>query len=280
MKLSDYINALSADGSPDPDADYLIEYDASAATNKKLLLSTLAAALSGVGIPIDGWVAAGETWTYAGADDPTFTFTIAGVDLTTKYQAGQRIKLTQTTPKYFIITKVEFSADTTITVYGGTDYDLANAAITSPYYSPVKAPFGFPVDPAKWTVTVTDTTQRTQSTPTQNVWYNLGSISISIPIGAWLVDYHVIGDSRHATGSSSFATLSTANNTESDTQFTTIAYANSSIRMSPHSRQKILNLASKASYYLNFKTSETSVSTLYARNDLTPLIIRAVCAYL
>ena len=48
-----------------------------------------------------GWISAGETWTYASADDPTYTFTISG-DLTTKYYAGMRISLTQTTEKFFI----------------------------------------------------------------------------------------------------------------------------------------------------------------------------------
>ena len=95
----------------------------------------------------NGWTPALETWTYASADDPTYTFTISG-DLTDKYSAGMRIKLTQTTAKYFIITKVAYSSpNTTITVYGGTDYDLANATITNPYYSVVKAPQGFPLDP-------------------------------------------------------------------------------------------------------------------------------------
>jgi len=67
----------------------------------------------------DGWLISNETWTYASADAPTFTFTISG-DKTTKYYPGQRIKLTQTTVKYFIITAVAYaSPNTTITVYGG-----------------------------------------------------------------------------------------------------------------------------------------------------------------
>lgn len=138
----------------------------------------------------DGWISANETWTYASADDPTFTFTITG-DKSAKYSAGMRIKLTQTTAKYFIITKVAVSTDTTITVYGGTDYDLANAAITSPYYSTQKAPHGFPLDPTKWTVTTTDTTLRSQASPTADTWYNLGSVTMSLPIGIWNSSYQV-----------------------------------------------------------------------------------------
>src|SRR5690606_22909761 len=120
---------------------------------------------------------------------------------TGKYSAGMRIKLTQTTAKYFIITKVAYSdPNTTITVYGGTDYDLANAAITDPYYSQVKAPVGFPLDPSKWSVLVTDSSSRSQATPTSNQWYNLGSVSITIPIGYWVVSYKTNAAMTHSTG--------------------------------------------------------------------------------
>lgn len=87
-----------------------------------------------------GWQDPGETWTYASAT----TFTISG-DKTTKYQKGDRIKLTQTTVKYFVVVNVVYSSpNTTITVTGGTDYTLANAAITANYYSKDASPVGFP----------------------------------------------------------------------------------------------------------------------------------------
>lgn len=43
---------------------------------------------------LDGWIPAEETWTYASADDPTFTFTVAA-DVTGKYRVGMKLKLTQ-----------------------------------------------------------------------------------------------------------------------------------------------------------------------------------------
>lgn len=89
---------------------------------------------------LDGWIAAGETWTYASAT----TFTISG-DKTGKYQKGDKIKLTQTTVKYFYIINVAFSGETTtVTVTAGSVYSLANAAITAPAFSRVALPFGFP----------------------------------------------------------------------------------------------------------------------------------------
>ena len=87
-----------------------------------------------------GWIASGETWTYASAS----TFTISG-DKTGKYQIGDKIKLTQTTVKYFNVIGVAYAdTTTTITITGGTDYSLADAAITLPYYSKIENPQGFP----------------------------------------------------------------------------------------------------------------------------------------
>jgi len=84
----------------------------------------------------DGWQLANETWTYASATTITVP---AGA--TSKYVKGDKIKLTQTTVKYFSVVGV---ASTVLTVTGGTDYTVANAAITSNYYSHAESPIGFP----------------------------------------------------------------------------------------------------------------------------------------
>lgn len=85
----------------------------------------------------DGWVDPSETWTYASATTITVPTGAAS-----KYAVGDKIKLTQTTVKYFYVTAV---ADTLLTVTAGTDYTVANAAITSPYYSKVESPVGHPI---------------------------------------------------------------------------------------------------------------------------------------
>jgi len=234
-----------------------------------------------------GWIPAGETWTYASADDPTFTFTISG-DKTSKYSAGMRIKLTQTTVKYFIITKVAYSSpNTTITVYGGTDYDLADAVITLPYYSTQKAPQGFPLDPDKWTIEVIDTTAREQASPTQNTWYNLGGISINIPIGAFRVGYTctMYGYATSADAVRYAVTLSTANNSESDSEFTAFGGIYTSTNETkgnylPVCIEKSINLSSKTTYYLNMRTIDSGLTKIQLLNSTQPLIIRAICAYL
>lgn len=87
--------------------------------------------------PYDGWNACNETLTYASAT----TFTTASAGLAAALSVGDKIKLTQTTAKYFYVTGV---SGTTVTVNGGSDYSLANAAITLPFFSKEVSPTGFP----------------------------------------------------------------------------------------------------------------------------------------
>ena len=98
--------------------------------------------LTDVEAPIaDGWIDdSGETWTWVSAT----SFKVSGLDVTAKYAVGTRIKLTQTTVKYFVVTASSFSTDTTVTITGGTDYTLANAAISANFHSYADCPQGYP----------------------------------------------------------------------------------------------------------------------------------------
>lgn len=128
-----YINARNAGST---------YWDALAVTGNATILGNLTVAGTDVVslLTSDGWLTAGETWTYASAT----TFTISG-DKTGKYSKGDKIKFAQSGQKYFYIIGVSYSApNTIITVTGGVDYTIANAAIGSPYYSKMSSPNGFP----------------------------------------------------------------------------------------------------------------------------------------
>lgn len=227
-------------------------------------------------MPITGasWQSANETWIYSSADSPTFVVTVPS-DATGKYTVGMKVRLWQGSWKFFIITAV---SATTITLYGGTDYTLTSAGISNPMYSAQKSPIGFPMDPAKWTVKVTDTSSRLQSPPTLGVWYNLGSQSITIPIGIWNVDYTVHGYASTA-GADHFITLSTGAATESNNEYS-VRQDNTTGAMGITSfKQFLISAATKTVYYLNTKTG-TSGGILYNNNDQVKLVIKAVCAYL
>lgn len=244
--------------------------------------TTLSTVLSTIA---SGWTSISATLTFSSADAPTYVCTTSS-DLTGSIGVGMRIKLTHSaSTKYFIVTAIDAA---TITLYGGTDYTLAATAITAPYYSNVKAPLGFPQDTTKWTVKVTDTTQR-NGAGTGTTWNNIGGANaqISVPIGIWEVDFtcEAYGDRTTAgTGDSIDACLSTANNTASDTElygrtFISGAAANQSDVMSfvPF-KQKTLALVAKTLYYLNIRMQNSGTWTM--NNNVVAMVIRAKCSYL
>lgn len=232
-----------------------------------------------------GWIPIEATFTYSSADAPTFVATTS-IDLTTQISVGMKIKLNQTTDKFFFVTAI---SSTTITLYGGTDYTLANATITLPYFSVQKAPLNFPLSPAKWTVEVSDNVSR-YVTPTLNVWYKpTGSLlGIVIPIGSWNVEYAIIHRAA-ATATQyiqSWVTLSTTTNSETNIEFTSksaIDQTTSGLTVvdSTSFQKAPLIVAAKTTYYALHKI--VAAASPNASNGFSTgarNVIRAVCAYL
>lgn len=80
-------------------------------------------------------------WVYASST----TFTLAGVDARTKFPVGTKIRLYQGgVAKYFLVTAVAFSTNTTVTLWGGGVYSLANSSIDKPSYSYDASPSDYP----------------------------------------------------------------------------------------------------------------------------------------
>jgi hypothetical protein len=78
-------------------------------------------------LQLNGWREVKHAWTYASTTTITVPSGAAAI-----YEVGNRIKLTNSTVKYFVIVGV---ADTLLTVTGGTDYAMADAAISAIYVS-------------------------------------------------------------------------------------------------------------------------------------------------
>ena len=231
-----------------------------------------------------GWISAvEERWTFAGADDPTFTLNVSG-EFTWKYCKGQRVRLQQGSIKYFIITGVGYASGSTIlTLYGGTDYDLASSPIIEPYFSAAKAPYGFPLDESKWRVESLVTSDSSQASPVAGTWYNKGG-SLVVPIGLWRVEYAAeLEVIRAAAGALDvFATLSTAVNSEMNKETTTKIGISSGVSMrgSVCLSGYVLELAAKGTYYLNCKTGQASMTAISFKGSEQKTRVRATCAYL
>lgn len=245
-----------------------------------------------------GWIPFPATLTYASADTAsggatstngvsTYTATMSG-DYSGVFSQGMRLWLTQTTSKFFIITKVAYSGGTTtLTFYGGTDYSLANATITAAYYSAFKAPYGFPLDPAKWTVETINTNNGFQSSPAVGTWYNIDTVQITVPIGSWNVFYQasVYGAKGTTLTTSLFITLSTANNSQSDINMSAQVFSEGASGtigiVGTVGRQKfVTNSSAKQTQYINRKTDTSGVTGINTQANVAPTILRAVCTLL
>jgi hypothetical protein len=125
-----------------------------------------------------GWINSGQTWAYASATTITVPTGAAAI-----YSIGDKIRLTQTTVKYFNVITV---ADTVLTVTGGSDYTVANAAITAPGYSKVVSPVGFPASfnysPTVTTINGTITTLGTVTGTFSIIAPRIITITVSVAI--------------------------------------------------------------------------------------------------
>jgi hypothetical protein len=87
----------------------------------------------------DGWWARSETWTRTS----NTTFRVSG-DLTAIFTPGTKIKVTQTSTKYFYVVSSSYSSpNTTVTITGGSDYSLT-ANPSARWISYQANPQGFP----------------------------------------------------------------------------------------------------------------------------------------
>lgn len=232
----------------------------------------------------DGWTAISATGTSATLDSPSFEISF-NADMTAILGLGDRIKITQSTTKYFIVTKVgAFSAGATIiTCYGGTDYTLVasgTTAISNPYYSHMKAPFGFPTSKDKWTVRVTDSTARTQSSPTANTYYNPNSTKIDVPIGSWELSISCVGGASKASNNLDLNVALSTSTSSVSSEFLHRYNAGYSVFYLNFYLSTSVVVTSKTSYYLIMATGTSSVTLMEIYNPGGNMEIRATCTYL
>jgi len=112
--------------------------DLTSAARGLLSDATVAAMLARLtAIPSTGWIEVTDSWSYASAE----TVTVPS-DATTKYQPGDKVRFKQGGGyKYFSMFDV---AATVLSLTGGSDFTVANAAITDVAFSQSENPFGFP----------------------------------------------------------------------------------------------------------------------------------------
>lgn len=236
----------------------------------------------------DGWTLLPVAITYLNSDAPTFTMVASG-DLTAMLSLGMRLKLRQSAGiKYFIVSQLTYANGfTSISIYGGTDYTLVNEWIRDVYYSFWYAPAGFVLESDKWLSKFSQGSPDagTQTNPVANTWYNAGSVGLTIPIGIWAVDYAVEATfgKNPGTVTDMSITLSTTNNGETHPQLTsrhayTMISGNLQIR-SWFTREQDLSFTVKTPMFLNIRTNQSTVGSIFYSSSQVRMSIRAVSRY-
>lgn len=197
--------------------------------------------------------------------------------------------------EYALVTKISYSnPTTTLTLFTGDSGTIPNLTLNSPYYSSEYAPFGFPTDSTLWHVRTILKTDCTQSSPSANTWYNISGVSgttggaiLSVPTGAWIMRY---GGLLYATKPSTTliqaaVTLSSANNSESDPNMTSAAQvegASGQMTVADTvTRTGRLSLSAQALYYLNYRTTTSSTSSVgNLAGSFAPTTVVAESAYI
>lgn len=187
------------------------------------------------------------------------------------------------TTEYGIVTAAAFSTNTTLTVQVPEGYALpTTGGVSAVSYSINKIPFGFPIDPAKWTITTTSANDRT----TASTSYTTLTDTIVVPIGVWNLSYKATA-MVFVTATSTlrgWLTLSSDASTETHSKLTAnvlsrdASAAAQSLAGSTVTPSTVVSLAASTTFTLIGKVSAGTIQV--EGSTSTPTIFEAVCAYL
>jgi hypothetical protein len=248
-----------------------------------------------------GWIPVyGTAWTYVSADAPIFVVNIPVNDVDNyNIRAGTKIRIEQSGTKFFVVVGVgaEVSGFYPVTIYGGNHSVLTSAAITQASFSDAHSPMWFPMERSAWDLETNTSDSPAKAGPTASTWYGGSGLtptgpSIIVPIGAWYLRYKITAD--YSTNLAAVAniglraTLSNANNTASDPDFTTgftvtLPISATALQRATYQAEKLVVLAAKTTYYVNLFSgtiSGTSPSFTMNAGGVFRNIIRARFAYL
>ena len=229
-----------------------------------------------------GWNGIASAFSFSSWNNKTKTAVISSEDLTDTLSVGMKVKFVQNNvTKYAIITAITSSA---ITLFMGTDYTLENTSINDFYFSMLKVPFDFPMNPEKWELTFIRNSNDVYAMVTTANYYGGTNNKLTVPVGAWEIEYnYTIQFTSAATTCYSRLALSqsssemTEGSLASNFVMPLTAGAFASQRFV---NSRIYNLTEEKTFYLLFK-NDIAYSNLYFVGSSTQTSwIKAKCAYL
>ena len=194
---------------------------------------------------------------------------------------------TDGTTDFGIVTKASFSTNTTLTVQVPEGCTIpTSGGVSAVAYSAQRNPYGFPGQRGKWRLTsMAKTLVSNGGSVSPGTWLNIGYRQFYLPIGSWVLGFNAVPYYyRTGTNAEFKGTLSTANNTESNTELTvassvegasgTMAARNSM------NRETDVTISSATQYYLNVTALNNALGDAGWLDSYTPGIIYAENAYL
>lgn len=146
-------------------------------------------------------------------------------------------------------------------------------------YSTQKAPYGFPADEGQWEIISLHKSQQSQAAATVSVWYNVGSVKITVPVGAWDVTTMcpLLFSGAVAGAFTASTSLSTGASSESNTEFTSSINAANTLQLSATvTKSRPIKVSSATDYYQVEKYSQNTgggAVGLFLLSNESPLII-------
>lgn len=187
--------------------------------------------------------------------------------------------------EYGIVTAVDSNS---ITVFTGTNYNIPNATLSTPYYSTQKIPFGFPGSKGKWQVS---TISYQTSAVTISATYGAPSFAekLVVPTGAWQLTFDALIriDSTATSTRTMIATLSSDGTTETNPLTNVTANHDGEAAAAANAftmarSEDFVDLSAQTTFTLLAKvptTANTNTSNIDGALG-NPILIRATCAYL
>ncbi len=169
---------------------------------------------------------------------------------------------------YALVMAVD-GTDVTVQVPEGCTIPTSGG-ISAVAYSTQSSPYGFVTDKGRWGVGTFAKADTFQASAVSGTWYSL-NLTISMPIGDWLMKWQGVAyASNSVVGPVVFITLSTANNSESDSRYTARSShtaANNSI-MTTATKEAYVSVSAATTYYTNAKTDTANTPTIGLYNSL------------
>jgi hypothetical protein len=181
-----------------------------------------------------------------------------------------------TTLDYGLVMAIPSSTSAVIQVPEGCTIPTTGG-VSAVAYSVMANPFGFVSDKGRWIVGTYAKADTFQGSAVSGTWYSL-NLTMSIPTGNWLTKWQgVMYASNSVVGPVVFITLSTADNSETDSRFTgrsSHTAANNSI-ITTGTKEANISLSTATTYYINTKTDTANTPTIGLYNSLGMFLLTA-----